>query len=172
MLSDEAIEKAKASGALVPASRVVPWGVDRRTFLMCRPLFDAIEGGRSRTDALTIRRWAQLEADISYFIEGGYVTHDLLKQLEPLKYEHWVLRSRRPRPSLRVLGRFAKPDVFVGTHVVPRGRLKGKWSPEWEHEKLVCEDHWRNAGLAEPFRGARYEDYITENASRKPRIRP
>jgi len=69
-----------------------------------------------------------------------------------------------------VLGRFAKPNVFVGTHVIPRARLKGKWSPEWEHEKLVCEDHWRGAGLAEPFRATRYEDYITENAGRKLRV--
>jgi hypothetical protein len=170
MLIDDAIEAAKASGALVPARPVAPWVGEPRAFLMCRPLREAIEAARQSGDEKVIRRWAQLEADIGHFVGGGYVTDDLLKQLEPEKYEHWELISRRPKPSLRVFGRFAEPDVFVGTHVVPRGGLGGMWSPQFEHEKLVCEDHWRDAGLPEPFRGTRYEDYITDNASRRVRV--
>jgi hypothetical protein len=98
------------------------------------------------------------------------MTEKILKQLKPEKYEHWELISRRPRPSLRVFGRFAKPNVFIGTHVQPRHGMGGMWSPAFEHEKLVCEDYWRDAGLPEPFRGAKYEDYITENASRMLRV--
>ena len=170
MLIDDVIEAAKAVGALVPASPVVPWVGRPRTFLLCRPLWQSLECARRSTDEKTIKRWAQLEADIGYFVGGGYVTEELLKQLKPEKYGHWELVSRRPRPSLRVFGRFAKPDVFIGTHVVPRARLGGMWSPQFEQEKLVCEDHWRDVGLPDPFRGTRYEDYITENASRQLRL--
>ena len=108
------------------------------------------------------------------FVEGGYVTQDLIKQLAPPKFEHWTLRSRRPRPSMRVFGRFAKPDVFVGTHVVLRKDLGGMWSQYFEHEKLICEDHWKSAGLTSVFTDApkfRYTAYITENASKYIRMK-
>ncbi len=47
------------------------------------------------------------------------------------------------------------------------------WSPEFEYEKLVCEDHWKAAGLGDPFTDPpafRYEAYITENAVKKGNI--
>ena len=170
MLIDEAIEAAKAAGKLVAAKPTVPWAGEPRAFLMCQPLCQAIKEGRLSNDEKVMRRWAQLESDISHFIEGGFVTEDLIKQLKPRTFEHWELRSRKPRPSLRVFGRFAKPDVFVGTHVWRRDLLGGMWSPEFEHEKLVCEDHWKAAGLSEPFSADAYENYITENAVRKLRV--
>lgn len=140
---------------------------------MCRPLVLAIEQGKFAEDEKTRQPWAKLEAAISHFIEGGYVTDDIIKQLKPPKYEHWELRSRKPRPSMRVFGRFAMPDVFVGTHVEKRDGLGGMWSPEFEHQKLVCEDHWRDAGLPDPFSDEplfRYERYITSNANKKIRV--
>lgn len=103
------------------------------------------------------------------------MTENLIKQLQPPKFEHWEILCRKPKPSLRVFGRFAKPNVFVGTHVKPRKGLGGMYSPQFEHEKLVCEDHWKAAGLPEdgffsdPPKFA-YEAYITENASRKVRV--
>ena len=172
MLSDERIKAALAAGDLTPAKPTMPWAERRRAFLMCRPLHRAIEAARQSTDARTIKRWAQLEADIGYFVEGGYMTQDRLKQLEPFRYEHWELRSLQPRPSLRVFGRFAKPDVFVGTHVCERPRLGAKWSLNWELEKLSCEEHWKAAGLSDPFRADTYEAYMTENASYRLGISP
>jgi hypothetical protein len=145
---------------------------------MCKPLVDAITAGKADANPKVRHRWAVLEGDISHFVEGGRVDENRLKQLDPYKYEHWELRSRRPRPSLRVFGRFANPDVFIGTHVVERPKLKGKWSPQFEHEKLICEDHWKDAGLpTEPAPGAfsappdfEYERYVTSNATRKVQV--
>ena len=111
---------------------------------------------------------------MSFFIEGGYITDDLIKQLSPAKFEHWELRSRRPRPSMRVFGRFAARDVFVATHVKLRTELGGMWSPEFEMEKLVCEEHWSKAELPAPFSAPpdfRFERYMS-NASQKVRIEP
>ena len=170
MLIQDAIKEAKLAGKLIAAKPIVPWAGEPRVFLMCKPLYAAIHNGSTSEDKKERQRWAQLEAAISNFIEGGLVTDNLIKQLLPLKYEHWELRSRKPRPSLRVFGRFACPDVFVGTHVKRRVELGGMWSPEFEHEKLVCESHWKDCDLTDPFSDAphfRYEKYITSNARKK-----
>jgi hypothetical protein len=90
-----------------------------------------------------------------------------MKWLEPKKHEIWELKSVRPRPSLRVFGRFAQANVFVGTHIAERKSLKGKWSLEFELEKLRAEEIWnRIFNTKTPFSASHYEGYITENASR------
>ncbi len=175
MLIGEAIEAAKAAGLLHPAAPVEPWAPRPRAFLMCQPLREEIDQGKEDLDEKVRARWAALEGAISTFIVGGYITDKMVKQLQPPKFEHWELISGAPKPSLRVFGRFAMPDVFVGAHVKPRKGLGGMYSPQFEHEKLVCEDHWKATGL--PTDGYfsdpplfRYESYITENASRKVRV--
>lgn len=173
MLTHGEISLAKRDGKLVPAKPIAPWAGEPRAFLMCKPLVASIAEGRASSDAKERQRWAALEAAIGHFVEGGYVNDDLIKQLQPPKYEHWELRSRKPKPSLRVFGRFARPDVFVGTHVERRDGLGGMWSPQFEHHKLVCEDHWNDAGLSAPFSDAphfRYQRYITSNADQKVRV--
>jgi hypothetical protein len=101
MLIEAAIEAAKASGKLIPAKPTVDWAAEPRAFLMCLPLYRSIDERRRSNGEKVRKRWAQLEADIGHFIEGGLVTEDLVKQLKPWKYEHWELRSRKPSPSLR-----------------------------------------------------------------------
>jgi hypothetical protein len=173
MLIGSDVRRCYKEGKLFAARPIASWAGEPRAFFMCRPIYDAIQAGRQNEDEKERQRWARLEAQMGTFVEGGYVNDDFVKQLLPQKYEHWELKSRRPKPSLRVFGRFAEPDVFVGTHVLPRNGLGGMWSPEFEHEKLVCEDHWKDAGLTGFFTdppGFRYEQYITSNASKKVRI--
>lgn len=138
---------------------------------MCRELSETIAKGRVDPDEKERQRWAAVDAAISHFIEGGYITRDLLKQLIPRKFEHWELKCRKPRPSIRVFGRFALPDVFIATHLKRRDTLGGMWSLEFEMEKLACEDLWKAAGLTHPpFSDAphfRYESYITSAASER-----
>ncbi len=110
---------------------------------------------------------------MSYFVEGHLVTDDLMKQLKPEKFEHWELRSLRPKPSMRVFGRFAARDIFIGTHVKLRTELGAMWSFEFGQETLVCEDHWKAAGLGEPFSDSpsfTYKAYMS-NASKRVRIK-
>jgi hypothetical protein len=146
---------------------------------MCIPLRNALESGKCSEDEKERQSWAALEAGMQSFVEGAYITSNRLKQLRDFKREHWEFINKRPSPSMRVFGRFAMPDVFVGTHVELRKKLGGMWSLNFELEKLVCEEHWIRAGLPdEPFPvGAftdapnfEYEAYITENASRKIRV--
>lgn len=137
-------------------------------FLMSQRLNDQIGQGLQNPE--TGERWARLQADIASFIEGGYINWKFMKWLDPQKQECWTLRSVRPRPGLRVFGRFAQPDVFVGTHVVERRTLKEKQSNEWEVEKLTCEEIWNSIFSGKPFSAAHYEQYITENASQEIKV--
>jgi hypothetical protein len=169
-----AIENAIESGALHPVHPVVPWAVSKRELYVCRPLKELLHAGRESPDPGIRGRMARLEAALSFFVEGGRVDENFLKHLDPPKYEHWEIRSRRPRPSLRVFGRFVDHDVFVATPAVARSELGGKWSPRFEHEKLVCEQYWSEAGLSRPFTDApsfRYEAYMS-NAARTREIPP
>ena len=173
MLIPTPVKQAVASGLLIPAKPIANWAGEPRIVLQCQPVVTALTAGRCAPDEKERQSWAKVEAAFSQFIEGGLITEDLLKQLEPGKLEHWEFRCRKPKPSIRVFGRFAGPDLFVATHLRPRAMLGGMWSPQFEQEKLVCEDHWRAAGLSDPFSDPpafRYETYITENAARKPRI--
>lgn len=172
MLTYEDIEVAKASGKLHPATPSRAWMPRPRAFLMSTQLLTSIEKGRASNEVAQKERWARLEGDILHFVTGGLITWNLMKWLEPHKFEHWTLRSKRPRPSLRVFGRFARPNVFVGTHVVERATLGGKWDLDWELEKLNCEDIWSECVSGEPFSADEYQKYITENARRELEIRP
>jgi hypothetical protein len=173
MIIRDAVEAAKKSGVLIPFVPPLAWVSKPRAFLMTKRLAGQISDGRASADQKRLERWESLRADIAHYVENGLVTWALLRWLDPKKYEHWELRSRRPRPSLRVFGRFAEPNVFVGTHVVERSPLGTKWSLNWELEKLECEDEWNLAlnGCC-PFRSCVYEHYITENAYRFPKVPP
>ncbi len=133
---------------------------------MCQRLEDELQKGRGSADGIVRGRWDALAADVSHFVEGSFINWGLMKWLDPKKYEHWELKSVRPRPSLRVFGRFVEPDVFVGTHTAVREHLGGKWTLQWELEKLTCEEIWNDALAIEPFSAENYEDYISFNASR------
>lgn len=140
---------------------------------MSRALHDQISRNMQAPDAAVSARWSKLRADIDHFVGGGYVNSNLLKPLSPARHGVWTLRSVRPRPGLRVFGRFAAPDVFVATHVQERKLLEGKGSQEWEFAKLECEEEWRRLfGDRRPFIGERYTDYITDNAARDVEIDP
>jgi len=112
-------------------------------------------------------RWAKLEADMSHFVEGGYINWNLMKWLDPQKQEVWELKSVRPKPSIRVFGRFAEPDVFVGTNYQLRNKMKGKWSQEFWNEIGECEKIWADLFKSDPLRGKIYSDYITKNADKR-----
>jgi hypothetical protein len=172
MLIHDAIKEAVACSKIFPVIPIAPWAGKPRALFMCKPLLSAIEQGKLSPDEKDRKRWATLEAAMSSFVEGDFVTDDLMKQLVDAKHEHWCLRSRKPKPSMRVFGRFAAKDVFIGTHVKLRSELGGMNSQEFEMEKLICEDHWKNTGLQEFFSAPPKFEYgaYMSNASKKVRV--
>jgi len=75
-------------------------------------------------------RIGRLWADFDHFCLGGVITVGYgrnsscaMKQLDPRTDEIWEIRSRDPKPQIRVFGRFADTDVFVATHFCRREDL-------------------------------------------------
>jgi hypothetical protein len=162
--------KAQEAGLLFPVHASASWRGEKRALFMCRPLNDALKLGKSAPEEKNKQIWYKLEEVMISFVEGRRMTENIIKQLNEPKFEHWEIKSRKPKPGLRAFGRFIEPDVFIATHVKYRHELGGMNSPQFENEKLKCEDHWNEAGLEKPFSALpdfRYEHYITDNAVQK-----
>jgi hypothetical protein len=138
--------------------------------LLCLPMQEELDAGLASTHPEIIDRWESLEADMAHFVEEGFVSWKFMKWLADKKQEVWELISKRPRPSLRIFGRFALPNVFIATHVAQRNLLGGKWSLAFELEKLKAEEIWADLTDEPPFIADTYEEYITVNARRNPKV--
>jgi hypothetical protein len=161
------IEWRKNEERLVVFEARVKWAQCKRVILMCPEVDEALN--QERNSPKDITRWAALEADMSWFVEAGYVNRQFLKRLTKV-HEVWTLRSVRPKPSLRVFGRFAEPDVFIATHIVERSELGEKDSEGYRREILRCKSKWSQLFTSPPHSGKSYNDYITENATEQPAI--
>jgi hypothetical protein len=166
MLIRAQIKALRASGGLVPVKPRTGWSGEPRCFLLEKEPHAQIAANQVLPE--NFERWAKLEADMAHFVEGGYINWNLMKWLDPQKQEVWELKSVRPRPSIRVFGRFAEPNVFVGTNLKFRADLKEKWSKEFWDEIAKCEQVWKSLfGDECPFKGKLYTDYITDNAGKR-----
>lgn len=83
-----------------------------------------------------------LQADLELFAEGQPVDPRYLFLLSPSYEAVWEIRSVRPSPSIRVLGCFAKKDVFVATNMALREELGGWQSREWKNVKRLARTRW------------------------------
>ncbi len=167
MLSRQETKDLIESGILVPVKSLATWEGEPRAFLLTKDLAKQVAAGRADPDRKIAARWAKLDADMAHFVEGGYVNWGLMKWLDPKKQEVWELRSVRPKPSIRVFGRFAEPNVFIGTNLAYRGNLKAKWSTEFWNAIFECEKIWKSFTKNNPFSGEKYTDYITTNSGRR-----
>jgi len=89
------------------------------------------------------QRWAMIEADLAHFVEGGAVNDEYLWPLLdwPSRFE-WEIKSRRPSPGIRILGRFAEQDVFIATNAEYRNTLGRGISREWNDAIESCVSCW------------------------------
>ena len=127
------------------------------------------------------RRANRLRADLEMFVEGKHLTVSMtpyehktayMGLLDPPKGGFWDIRSRDPRPSLRVFGHFAYVDWFVALAWRPRfvridGRdpLGDRKDIEWEFAKLECEEVWGKLfPNSKPRTGGQISDFISERA--------
>lgn len=83
-----------------------------------------------------------LQADLELFVEGQPVDPRYLFLLYPPGEAVWEIRSARPAPSIRVLGRFARKDVFVATNMALREDLGGWQSRAWKDVKRRACAEW------------------------------
>jgi len=112
-------------------------------------------------------RYSALYVHLEHFITGGYLVKDYFKWLDEDEDLVFQILSKKPPPSLRLLGRFAKFDVFVGINLEDRDSLGKKGSIEWNRATRRTRQSWD--GLFNPYKplaGGEIHDFVS-NAARK-----
>ena len=135
-----------------------------RPIYMVKGLYERIYGPRAEDS----KRMGHLDADLRRFISGDKITiargEEESCNLKPLSNvdEVWELRSRDPKPSIRVFGRFADKDVFIATNMEHRKKLFALRSRAWAVEIRTCQTAWnRLFPHLDPHRGETSHDYVS-----------
>ena len=151
-----------SEGRLILLRPLAPGTGMTRVLLMTEMVRDALDGPWSSTDDED--RFSRLRADLEHFATGRFIDPNYLKRMKKTE-EVWTIRSVRPRPSLRVFGRFAMRDVLVATHHRDRKTLGGFISREWRREIRYCKAQWRTLFPSyEPLSGEDINDYVSNAA--------
>lgn len=128
-------------------------------------------------------RAGRLRADLEAFIKGDELSlcfepfvakAAYMGRLEPIEDSIWDIRSRDPKPALRVVGFFAEMDAFVALRWAPRSKrlewtdkppLGDKDSREWRDIIVQCKTDWRNLfhGYV-PVTGECINAYLSDSA--------
>jgi hypothetical protein len=140
-----------------------------RVIYLVRHVFDELMGPWPSATRAT--HMGMLRADLDHFLEGGRIIvghrrsrHAYMKRPDPGRDEVWEIRSRDPSPELRLFGRFAEMDLFVGTACVDREYLGDEDSREWRNEIVRCITDWRNLFHPyPPIRKRPLHEYISTN---------
>lgn len=118
-------------------------------------------------------RCGRLWADFDRFIEGRLISVALnnpykhpkstyLSRLDPVSDEVWEIRSRDPKPSLRVFGMFAKLDCLILFDWGERKAMGGPGSRQFRDAMNRCKAEWRNRFPAHnPHSGRTVNDYVS-----------
>jgi hypothetical protein len=144
--------------------------IDEERLHLLKPVFESDEAGRTLLVSPEIWRliegpWAteawgarcsKLRADLESFASGAEIhtcttpfkARDAdLGLLAPVEDGVWDIRSRNPRPGLRLIGQFIERDTFVAlipasrskaTEHLAHGPLNDRDSPEWRAAIRVC----------------------------------
>jgi len=142
-----------------------------RCIFLAEPVKEIILGPWADED--TEIRGKRLRAFLDQFTTGGTIEACLVPHLAKnaylgrLKYprdEVWDIRSRDPKPGIRVFGRFAEQDTFIALRWAKRAPCGDKYSREWRNQIKQCKADWRNLFPAYcALSGENLHDYISRN---------
>jgi hypothetical protein len=108
------------------------------------------------------QRVGELRADLEQFVTGEPIEPSYLFLLYPSRDAVWEIRSVRPDPSIRVLGRFALKDVYVATNHALRADLGGWQSRAWKEVKRAAIAAWsRLFNTFQPLITINIDDLVT-----------
>lgn len=176
MSIEELIQSQLDAGELV---RVHPalGDSEERTMFVSREVSDLLSP--PWTDKTVEERVGFLRADLEAFVRGQLMGMCMLPRkanekahfglLAPAEDGFWDVRSVNPDPGLRVVGAFAKRDVFVGLCWAPRSKawlqrlpLADFHSLEWRRLIKRARREWQRLFLGlEPHKGASHSDHIS-----------
>jgi hypothetical protein len=151
-----------AEGRLFPVRPKAYGSIERRMMFVSQELNEILV---SEAPSLAdVARIAVLDAQLGHFVEGGVVDPTYMRMLDRPAHNVLEIRARRPRPSIRVFGRFAQKDVFIALNVELRNSLAGKGSRAWRDEAVRCGVLWRALfPTYDPLEGDSLHDFISEN---------
>jgi hypothetical protein len=174
------IKNRCGEGRLSPLDLAIPGDRVERVILLSEELRRLISGPW-KSENLRYR-CGRLRADLEEFIKGERISACLtpfkaksayMGLLAPPTDGVWDVRSRDPRPALRVVGLFADTDIFVALRWAPRSAqpewthqppLGDRDSREWRDIILQCKTDWTNLFFSyAPVTGNNIHDYISEN---------
>ena len=151
------VQAQVCEGCLFHIEPLDPSSALKRVMVVSDEIWRLIDGPWS--NKFLERRGNRLRADLEAFVKGDNLSISMtpyehrvayMGLLAPPERGYWDIRSRDPQPGLRVLGHFAKIDLFVALVWYPRsvevdGRLPLKSSRglNWEVAKLQCEEAWQ-----------------------------
>jgi hypothetical protein len=119
-------------------------------------------------------RAGRLWADFDRFIEGRLISVSLngpyskprttfMARLDPPEDDVIEIRSRDPKPGIRVFGRFADKDTYVALNWEYRENLGGPQDREFDREREICKTKWRHFFHTYPsICGADINEYFTD----------
>jgi len=160
MSIDDLILDRIARGMLHPLTPRAKGTSARRAMLISEEIWQVLS--TEHDDDEMEDRLGTLQADLELFAEGQAIDPKYLFLLSPCREAVWEIRSVRPLPSIRVLGRFAKKDVFVATNMEMRENLGGWQSREWKNVKRQACAHWQQLfHTYQPMLSTNIHDLVT-----------
>lgn len=114
-------------------------------------------------------RWGFVLSDLIVFVRDAWISiasdsrrakDAYMARLLPDANEVWDIRCRDPQPGIRLLGRFAKKNVFVALTWEDRLPLRDFESAEWKAAINRCVEEWNRGFWSEPLRGNFPDDYL------------
>jgi hypothetical protein len=161
-------------GRLASLPPLLPGAVAER-FIFVSDELNQLIGNAVIFSAETSSRMVRLRADLDHFTCGGNITVSFspyskpkstyISLVDPDDAGIWDIRSRDPKPGMRVLGGFAEPDVFVALCAATRDELGGPGSREWRNFIETAKTKWVQLFNTYPtVKGDKLESYISKKA--------
>jgi hypothetical protein len=122
-------------------------------------------------------RAGRLWADFDRYIEGRLISVALnnpyrkpnttyMARLDPARDDVIEIRSRDPKPGIRVFGRFADKDVYIALNWEHREKLGGPQDKEFDREREICKAKWRQLFPTHPsVNGNQLNEYFADTSS-------
>jgi len=168
-IRDEIVNRCD-EGRLVGLEQALPGSPAVRTMFVSLDIHNLVIGPWN--DKKIEYRSGLLRADLDMFISGMVISvgqHPYKKKnsaymspLDPPADEVWEIRSRDPKPGIRVFGHFSEKDIFVALTWGFRELLGGPKSREWRNAREECKAEWRK--LFHPYKphtGSTPDDYTS-----------
>lgn len=125
-------------------------------------------------DEKTELRMGHLKSDLDVFSEGRLLTASLepyakpkstyMALTDPVTDGVWDIRSRDPKPGMRLLCCFTEPDTLVALSLSDRESLGGPGSKEWRDFIETAKAEWRKHFPSyNPIKGTDIDEFISEN---------